>query len=33
MIFTGTFKTYDNINTYNVTIGDTGVTTTISDPT
>ena len=33
MIFTGTFKTYDNINTYNVTIGDTGVTKTISDPT
>ena len=39
MIFTGTFKTYDNINTYSVTIGDTGVTgdtgdiATISDPT
>ena len=33
MIFTGTFKTYDNINTYSVTIGDTGSTTTISDPT
>lgn len=33
MILTGTFNTYDNKNTYTVTIGDTGVTTTISDPT
>jgi len=33
MIFTGTFNTYDNNNTYSVTIGDIGVTTTISDPT
>lgn len=33
MILTGAFNTYDNKNTYTVTIGDTGVTTTISDPT
>ena len=32
-IFTGTFNTYDDSNTYSVTIGDTGETTTISDPT
>lgn len=33
IIFTGTFNTYDNNNTYSVTIGDTGVTMNISDPT
>lgn len=33
MIFTGTFNTYDNYQTYEITIGDTGTTTTISDPT
>lgn len=33
MIFTGTFNTYDNNQTYNITIGNTGTTTTITDPT
>ena len=32
MIFTGTFNNYDNSYTYSVTIGGTGVTTTIVDP-
>ncbi|MEE3443234.1 MAG: hypothetical protein VZQ49_00105 [Methanobrevibacter sp.] len=33
MIFTGTFNTYDNDQTYSITIGRTGTTTTITDPT
>lgn len=33
MIFTGTFNTYDNNQTYNIQIGNTGTTTTITDPT
>lgn len=33
MIFTGTFNTYDNDQTYSITIGDTGTTTVITDPT
>ena len=32
MIFTGTFNTHDNYNTYAVTIGNTGVTKEITDP-
>ena len=32
MIFTGTFNTYDNNQTYNITIGSTGVTRQIVDP-
>lgn len=32
MIFTGTFKTFDNSNEYSVTIGNTGTTTVITDP-
>lgn len=33
MIFSGTFNTYDNNQTYSITIGNTGVTKTIVDPT
>ena len=33
MIFSGTFKSCDNEQTYSITIGDTGTTTTIIDPT